>query len=409
MKARATRVVFLVHLVEAWDSCHDVFWSMQSSSDFEPIVVSIPRQFPGATDLGFEEEVHQGLEREKIPHLRLPPHEVEHALKLIRRLEPDVIIRQSQWDQIPAALCGDRLRFARACLIPYETVNIVRNVPNLPFAGSANSAVDSPYHRRAWVVFCANDMMLSMARRESVRRGVQFRVVGHPKVDRLRAASPEWPLASRGSSRRRIAWSAHHSIGTNWTNFGAFPQMAADMLDWARLERDTEFVFLPHPVLIDFTNTPESPMRRADFDTWRAAWRALPNTGECVGGGYMSVLAASDLLITDGLSLLVEYQVLHRPLIFFERDDHRPFNAIGEIVRRGAHTVRSVDEARAKAEHLLNAGEDPLAPRQQEIVERLFGHTPSAPRIMSTLREMIAADHSVKRSRLWSRRRSSRD
>jgi hypothetical protein len=407
MTERATRVVFLVHLIEAWDGCHDVFRSMESSSDFEPIVVSIPRQFPGAADLGFEEEIHRGLERENIPHLRLLPHEVPYARTLIKRLEPDVIIRQSQWDHIPAELGTDHLRFARTCLIPYETVNIVRNVR---FAGSANSAVDSPNHRRAWVVFCANDLMLEMARRDAVRRGEQFRVVGHPKVDRLRCASPQWPIASENSSRRRrIAWSAHHSIGTNWTNFGAFPRMAADMLDWARRARDTEFVFLPHPVLIDFMNAPESPMTRADFDRWRVAWRALPNTGECVGGGYPSVLAASDLLITDGLSMLVEFQVFQRPLIFFERDDHRPFNAIGEIVRHGAHAVRSVDEARAKAEQLLCAREDPLAPRQREIVERLFGRTPSAPRVMSTLREMIAADRSVKRSRAWTRLRLTRD
>lgn len=106
----------------------------------------------------------------------------------------------------------------------------------------------------------------------------------------------------------------------------------------------------------------------------------------------MSVLAAADLLITDGLSVLVEYQLLERPIVFFEREGHRAFNEIGEVARRGAHTVRTVSEARHVAEHLLEGGADPLAPIQRENAQRLFGNSHSADRILSTLREMIAAE-----------------
>jgi CDP-glycerol glycerophosphotransferase (TagB/SpsB family) len=92
----------------------------------------------------------------------------------------------------------------------------------------------------------------------------------------------------------------------------------------------------------------------------------------------VSVLAAADLLITDGLSVLVEYQLLERPIVFFEREGHRAFNEIGE--------------ARHVAEPLLEGGADPLAPIQRENAQRLFGNSHSADRILSTLREMIAAE-----------------
>jgi hypothetical protein len=387
-----TRVLFLVHLIEAWDSYHEVVRAMEASPDFEPIVVSIPRRFNGAAALGFEEEVHLGLQRENVAHLRLGPQDLDGALQLVKSIEPDLIFRQSQWDaDIPAVFGTDRLRFARTCLIPYETMNIVQNLPN---ELTDNSAVDSPYQRGAWVVFCANDLMLQMARRDGALGGGQFRVVGHPKADRLRGALPAWPVASGGSGsrRRRIAWSAHHSIGRGWTEFGAFPLMADDMVVWARDCPEIEFVFLPHPALIPYLGSPASPMTRAEFDEWRAMWDGLPNTGFCAEGAYASVLAASDLLVTDGLSLMVEYQILERPLILFERDGHRPFNEIGEIAREGAHTVTTVAEVRAAAERLLRGIADPLGWRQREIVQRLFGDEPSADQILSILREMIASE-----------------
>ena len=168
--------------------------------------------------------------------------------------------------------------------------------------------------------------------------------------------------------------------------------MAAEMLTWARERSDIEFVFLPHPALIPYTRSSDCPLPAEVFDNWLAAWDSLPNTAVSTSGGYVSVLAAADLLITDGLSVLVEYQLLERPIIFFEREGHRAFNEIGEVARRGAHTVRTVSEARHVAEPLLKGGPDPLAPIQRQNAQRLFGDSHSADRILATLREMIAAE-----------------
>jgi hypothetical protein len=385
------RVLFLVHLIEAWDSCHDVVRAMKASPDFDPVVVSIPRHFNGDLRLNFEEEVHRGLEREGVEHLRLPPRHLDQAAELMRRIAPHLIFRQSQWDaDIPDVFSAERLAFAHLCLIPYETMNIVKNVAN---ELTANSAVDSTYHRRAWVVFCANTFVLDMARRDGAGGGAQFRVAGHPKADRLRTAQPRWPVAWAPATRSpRVAWSAHHSIGSGWTDFGAFPMIADGMLAWATERPDLDFVFLPHPALVPYTGSSASPITRTEFDRWQTAWHALPNTATSAGGGYGSVLAASDLLVTDGLSLLVEYQLLQKPLLFFERDAHRPFNEIGEMVRRGAHTVTTVPEVRALADRFLRGDPDPNRALQRENVDRLFGEAPSAPRILAILREMIAEE-----------------
>jgi CDP-glycerol glycerophosphotransferase (TagB/SpsB family) len=78
-------------------------------------------------------------------------------------------------------------------------------------------------------------------------------------------------------------------------------------------------------------------------------------------GGYSAALAAADLLITDGVSSLVEFQVFERPLIFVDRPGHRPFNEIGEIVCRGVHSVTCAEHAGRLAEKLLADRQDPFA------------------------------------------------
>jgi hypothetical protein len=389
LRRRSTRVLFLVHLIAAWDSCQQLYELMIAADDFEPIVASIPRHFRGDDGATFEEEVHQALEERGVPHLRLAFSEPGDALRLIKAIEPDIIFRQSQWDtDIADELGTHRINFARTCLVPYEAMNIIQALRS---KDTSDPTVDSAFHRGAWAVFCANDMTAAMARADGARHGAQFYVTGHPKADMLRTIRPRWPVQGNGG-RRRIAWSAHHSIATGWNDFGTFPSLAEPMLAWATEARDTEFVFLAHPALESFTASPKSPLSRADYDAWLDRWSALPNAAVADHGGYSAALAAADLLITDGVSGLVEFQLFERPVIFVERSGHRPFNEIGEIVRHGVHTATSAEDARRLAEKLLADGADPLQPVQRENVARFFGPPGAAERILTVLRTLIAEE-----------------
>ena len=125
------------------------------------------------------------------------PRDMDHALRLIKQIEPDLIFRQSQWDADVSAELGSDRPARRTCLIPYETMNIVQNVPN---EVTGNSAVDSPYLRRMGRVLHERPHAGHRPGPRRTRQGSQFRIAGHPKADRLRTAPPAWPVA-RGDSR----------------------------------------------------------------------------------------------------------------------------------------------------------------------------------------------------------------
>ncbi|GAA5095646.1 hypothetical protein GCM10025760_28220 [Microbacterium yannicii] len=376
------RVVFLVHNKDAWDSIGEVIQIMRASSDFEPVVVTIPHHYGGGDESRGEGRIHRFLAERGVPHLRLRNDEQTWARELLLALDPDVVFRQSQWDSdVDSAFSAENLAWARLALIPYETMNPTKNVPwDHP---PVNSALDQHWHRAAWLVFVANEDVVEIARTDTLTGGSQYRAVGHPKADALRKMAPFWPSPEVPAKRRRVLWSAHHSILDGWNDFGMFPQVKDDMLRWASEDLGTEFVFTHHPYLRGTLRRPESPLKSADFKDWLAMWRALPNTVYW-RGEYAPVLAATDLLVTDGPSMITESQVLTVPTLFLERDEHVEFNRVGERIVSGVHRVPDVAAARAIAELISEKG-DPLASTQRENIRRLFGEPGAAQRIVDTI------------------------
>ena len=384
-RASRMRVLFLVHYMEAWDSIADVVELMLAADDFEPIVASLPRRLPGSSDFSHEDVTHARLTALEIPHIRLDGTSL--AADAVKQLDPDLIFRQSQWDRdIPPAFSATSLRFSRLALVPYEMCNLLENPPSGPAIN--DSATDSIFHRSSWAVFCANDFVKARAAEHSPSTGArQFVVTGHPKYDRLRQSIANAPIPT--DRPYTILWSAHHSIGDNWSRFGLFPVMAPEMIEWATSRPGWRFVFSPHPSLLTVMAGRRPPLTPAAVEEFWRLWADLPNTEVFTGGEtgtYGTLLANSDVCVTDGLSMLVEYQIANKPLIHVAREGHRPFNEIGDIARRGFHTVTSTEEARELIDDFAMGVPDPLEERQFQVMDELFGGHDAAREIVDFIR-----------------------
>ena len=156
-----------------------------------------------------------------------------------------------------------------------------------------------------------------------------------------------------------------------------------EMLDWAA-EGEAEFVWSPHPSLIPFVESGQALLSPPELEEWRVRWDLLPNTSTLLEPTYARQLAACDVVVTDGLSMLIEGQVLEKPVVFIERSDHLPFNEAGNLTVQGVHRVNSVLEAKSVVEDLLCYGY-PLAGRQREIVRGLLGDPGASGRVLQEI------------------------
>lgn len=382
------RCLFVVNNLNAWHALDGLVRRLLSDGDVDVTVVSANKRFPGQDTYSGEPDVHKFLAREGIPHLRLGMQDSWQALEIIMSLAPDVIFRQSQWDaDYPPGLSSESLCFTRLAIVPYGICNIVENVL---FDGDIkNSAVDSPFHRRCWRAYCASEGMLDIARRDGVLQGRQFRVVGHPKVDYLLSVSPRWPF-SESPRRHRVLWSPHHSITRGWTDFGLFPSIWRRMLAVAEKLKTVEFVFCPHPALMTQLEGPRSPVNEEDLAEFKARWAARPGCYDYYGAGYAAVAAASDLIITDGISMLMEGQLLGKPIIFTGRDGHASFNSIGNGLRTGFHTINGADGLEDMIVAILSGELSGLAEEQADNVSRLFPVRDAVTNIVADLKTLKA-------------------
>lgn len=383
------KVVFLVHHIEAWDSLVDIYLAMKSSQEFEPIVASINRRFPGQNEYGFEEVIHLKLKADGIEHLRLGMHDSYEGLDIVKGLKPDLIFRQSQWEaDIPPAFHTHELRFARLCYVPYAVAGLI---DTSVLGHGRDPATDSVFHRSAWKIFYATYEERKRFNKYAVMQSTNLHITGHPKVRRLIKKGEDhcyWPIQSDGKARRtRIIWSPHHSVGNNWSRFGLFPKVYKDMLEWARTDKSVEIVLSCHPALSGAMSLYWGQGGDKKFQSFIDEWSELDNTSIIGSGDYAGVMAASDVLISDGMSFIIEYQFFNKPVIFLERSDHAALSVAGERLVLGTHRVKNLAEAQQKVKLFARGEVDPLKDVQIENTRWLSGDGQAVSNILNAIKK----------------------
>jgi CDP-glycerol glycerophosphotransferase (TagB/SpsB family) len=320
-------------------------------------------------------------------------------MDILKALEPDIIFRQSPWLDLPPIFNPADINFARLCYVPYSFTAVKRigkDEPKDTF--SSLNHTDLYYHRLCWRIFCETEMHKEMYT-SSIRGGQNVVVTGYPKFDRLISAksdAPFWPIEIKHTSkpRFRIIWAPHHSVTPDVMAFGTFVNTHKEMLAWARQsENDYEFVLKPHPALVSEVVHNLKAYTQEYMNTYFADWNALPNTAIYEGGNYGPLFVASDVMLTDGVGFLSEYQLFEKPLIFLDSGCHFGFNAAGKIMIESANTIKSVAEARALCERLKNGDPDPMQAVQQAVLTKIMPYPgQSAQKILRAIRDGLLAE-----------------
>lgn len=395
------RCVFLVSFLQSWNTLAEVYEVMKASDDFDPIVISTARKRDKDTGNIFGEDiVHEFLESEDIPHLRLDTAKESNCMDVLKMLSPDIIFRQGPWHDLPPVFNAAEINFARLCYIPYSFTAVKRlDKDESSDVICSSRHTDLQYHRLCWRIFCETEMHKEFYVNTSIRQGENVVVTGYPKFDRLLSEKKRpafWPIMDNQPGRRRyrIIWAPHHSVTPDVMGFGTFVAVHKEMLEWARHSvNDYEFVLKPHPALVSEVVHALKAYSQAYMDSFFAAWNALPNTALYEGGSYGSLFAGSDVMLTDGVGFLSEYQLFEKPLIFLDSGCHFGFNPVGAIMLESANKIRSISEARALCERFSKGEPDPMRTIQQTVIQRIMPYPgQSAKKIVQAIREGLYAE-----------------
>jgi CDP-glycerol glycerophosphotransferase (TagB/SpsB family) len=330
---------------------------MNKDDRFTVFIVSIDRRYPGDIEFSGEPIVSKYFDDIGISHIRLDMQDSYAGLDIIKSLAPDVIFRQSQWEpDFPPAFNTAELSFAKICVLPYGT-SMVSAFDIEDKSSLANHyAHDQYYHRMAWKIYCENAVTKKLYQKFSHCPDSKIILTGYPKYNRLLKAKsdPKWPILNHSQSRLRVIWAPHHSVGDKWLGFGVFHLIYNQMLEYAEINKEHfEFVLRPHPALFSSVVS-EGLIESSNLEIFISKWKNLDNCILDNSASYGQTFAASDVMITCGLSFLLEYPLFDKPVIFIDSGRHVPFNDVGKLSADCAFLANNFNELVSLLEKIRN-------------------------------------------------------
>jgi hypothetical protein len=347
-----------------WSMFDSIYRAARDDPQFKITIVAVPCMHPNLapghySDLGmFEYLSGRGIDaiRGYLPE--------QDAWLTPESLAPDFVFFQTPYNLFPERWSAEYTSaFAKVCYVPYGTTL---------FKGEVDAIVHpESFFRAATLVFAENatarDRLVDRFKATAWFREDKFMVSGSPKLDfpaaPHSAASTPW---KRGTSSKntRILWTPRW-----WTNDGSchFFDYKDHFSEFCKSRLDVDFVFRPHPLSIqNFLNTGE--LAQGEWERMETFYADSANMAIDKSGDYQDTFLTSSILISDISSMMIEYLVTGKPIVYTHRVDL--FNEIGRSLAEGMYWVRTADEL-TETLNMLISGSDPLQSRRLELLHSL--------------------------------------
>lgn len=378
---KRARIAFIINSPETISALLPLMRAVQASADFESRVIVVERFFSGVLRSGVKEQLSDYL---KVQGIRLVDTSDDNAVSLLslQKWQADYLVRQSEWDaDFPREFAQANLQWTKLIHIAYViTENFLFEPDN-----------DKPmfthsYYEGIWRSFIA----LPLSEKEKAILDTTFissdvfEAVGSMKAIEIYNMQAEWP---QPEAKAKVIWMPHHSIGDDWFKFGTFLTVAEDIYQWAKAHPEISIVLNPHPSLAASIEKEQLDFSIASYDEFIQRWQTLPNTSYLVKQGSYPAIAAADVILTDGISILFEGQILSKPIIFIEREGHVDFTDVGSRFMQGVHHVKHVDRALELVERLLHAPDELKQQQAENVAPWLVNSQPELTIMQSILND----------------------
>jgi len=341
------KVAFIVSFPNNWPSIEPIYLAMlERDLEFNPIVICVDYHLTG--EVQSSDIIKKLLDERGISYLDWG--NLENHKYLLQYLDPDIIFRQTPYEtSVPDPIRTLISGAYKICYLPYglETVN------------TPSSTVNTEFFFAAWRIYSSTELQATYFRNVSKISKDNIRVVGNPRYDRIVQAIKDNKNTRDGVLPYKILWAPHHSVTDDWLSFGTFHENCWKILDFAKKNRDLEIIMRPHHILFDVLVSSKR-MTAVEIDDFKNEWNKLENTKFDFSSDFSEVFLDSDVLLSDGVSFLAEYQITEKPVVFIERKNHVDFNIFGEYAVQGTYRCSTIEEALSKIIELRQKTKDIL-------------------------------------------------
>ena len=368
IKKEKINLVFVCHRPNVWGSLKTVFEECNKDPNFNITIVAIPnkKQLP---NLQFNHEVYETEGAEVF--FKDFPCKVINGYNYntkewfdLKQLKPDYVFFQQPYNVTRT------LTYKSQNVCKYAKILYVAYFSNFIGNGVVNRCYPIDFFNNVSILFSENAFDVKFVN-EHLSNG-KFKpkifLTGFPRYDNLsqyqNINSNNWNC-NKDRNIKRIIWTPRWCTDEGNCHFFDYKDK---LLDYVENNKDIDFIFRPHPQAFkEWNATGELPEKEANI--YKERYDKMSNAKIDKQKEYLTTFYSSDIMITDISSIVAEYFLTGKPIIYCHRKDC--FNDFSRKVSEGFYWVHNWDELQKTIE-MLKAGKDPLKRKRQEIIKNEF-------------------------------------
>lgn len=353
------RVLFICHRPEVWNSLKIVYEAFLADPAFEVTILAIPnkKQLP-QKEFSHEEYESEGAEEFWKGANCIEGYDYQKDEWIDPRdLYPDYVFLQQPYNITRPAKYKSWIlsKYAKLCYVTYvygvfgEEALAGFHPEDFLTSTSFYFAPDSLHYE----YICQRLKTMNNFFTRSY-------MTGFPRFD--------LSLENGGEKERggfRALWTPRWSTCEGNSFFFAYKDL---MLSYCDEHPSFSLTFRPHPQsFLEWNATGE--MKEEEAAVYKKEYEKRENAQIDTNKDYLASFQETDCFITDLTSLMVEYLLTGKPIIYCHRVDG--FSEIGRKLARGYYWVRNWEEL-VKTLDMLRSGEDPLKEERKAIAREFF-------------------------------------
>lgn len=266
--------------------------------------------------------------------------------------EPDIVFYQQPWEIDESNLCENISKSCLCAYIPYGYMLIESDYAHYYL----------PFHFSLWRYFAESAEHKKLLTRKNKFLGQSTYNFGYPKIDIFKEKTPSV------KSQKTVIYAPHWSIKGCHICYSTFDKNCWYFLEKAKSTPDIEWIFKPHPILIQSVIT-QGFMTCEEYCDYVREWENLPNAKVITDGNYMEEFLDTDALITDSVSFLAEYLPSKKPIVYLSNGSNVGFNIIAKKMMKDYYKVETTQEIDRIFDRVIVKGDDYLYKKRMKALK----------------------------------------
>jgi len=308
------KIVFFTQEYSIWPSLQSFYDACNNDERFIAQLVYIPFNHPNKKNVYIEGQQVPNEEME--PYWKTGYPIMPCTMYDISKESPDVAVFVKPYDMIPMQFYIHEVdKVVRHCIYisyGFETA-----------AWNLDLCFRLPCQHVAWKFIVYGDIVKKFADKVSYNQGKNVVAWGHPRADyysnveeKRNSIPEEWKKKIK--NRKTVLWNSHHSLNEG-AGAGTFFIWKEEVFSYFNNHPDIVLLWRPHPLMFGALVN-NRLMTESELNSLIETVEKKDNVILDSSLDYIKSFYASDAIITDGSSFLIEYLYTERPLIFTPKE-----------------------------------------------------------------------------------------